>query len=421
MATNEPKYVTEPILTYYDAKIKKYIDEKAIQPQVELERRLDAVEKEAAVNATNITAHREELDDLEQDVRDLRAAIENSCGGSGNCYVTKEYVDSAIETAIDSLNIPDTDNLVTKDELNSALEELPTEEDLKRLTEVVANVEASLEEKANREDIPSLEGLATEQFVTEAIAAIPPVDLSDYARKTDVPSIEGLASETYVDEKVASIDIPEVPTKVSELENDAGYITQHQDISHLATKTEVNNLSSVTSKVKYEVLPVDNMIVGYNDNEVRINTENIELVKQTSGATADVNGYYVGFKAYAPEGCVAFRESLDSTPTLEDTTIFTFDDEFAGTDEFGRKYSIVWLKAATYDEASATWINYGLSATAEKCLGYYYTVEWLDESNKVISSDCIRIVFTNDAYHYSDVSDAVNRRLQNITTNIENT
>lgn len=169
MATNEPKYVTEPILTYYDVKIKKYIDEKAVQPQVELERRLDSVEKEAAINATNITAHREELDDLEQDVRDLWAAIENSGGG---CGVTKEYVDTAIETAIDSLNIPDTNSLVTKDELSSALEELPTEEDLKRLTEFVANVEASLEEKADREDIPSIVGLASEIYVDEKVTAL---------------------------------------------------------------------------------------------------------------------------------------------------------------------------------------------------------------------------------------------------------
>lgn len=34
--------------------------------------------------------------------------------------------------------------------------------------------------------------------------------------------------------------IPTVPTNVSEFTNDAGYITQHQDISNLATKAEVN-------------------------------------------------------------------------------------------------------------------------------------------------------------------------------------
>ena len=37
------------------------------------------------------------------------------------------------------------------------------------------------------------------------------------------------------------VEIPVVPTKVSAFQNDAGYLTQHQDISNLATKTELNN------------------------------------------------------------------------------------------------------------------------------------------------------------------------------------
>ena len=43
-----------------------------------------------------------------------------------------------------------------------------------------------------------------------------------------------------------NIDKIKVPTKVSELSNDAGYLTQHQDISNLATKSEV---SAVENKI----------------------------------------------------------------------------------------------------------------------------------------------------------------------------
>lgn len=49
----------------------------------------------------------------------------------------------------------------------------------------------------NKPEIPSIDGLASEQYVQDEIG------------KIDIPSVEGLASETYVDEKVASIDIPE--------------------------------------------------------------------------------------------------------------------------------------------------------------------------------------------------------------------
>lgn len=67
----------------------------------------------------------------------------------------------------------------------------------------------------------SLEGLATEKFVEEQIAAIPPVDLTPYTTKEE---IEGLATETWVESK--------------------GYLTEHQDISGLATKEEVTESSN---------------------------------------------------------------------------------------------------------------------------------------------------------------------------------
>lgn len=55
-------------------------------------------------------------------------------------------------------------------------------------------------------------------------------DYNDLSNKPTIPSVAGLASETYVNEKVAAIVIPEVPTKVSELENDKGYLTEHQSL-----------------------------------------------------------------------------------------------------------------------------------------------------------------------------------------------
>ena len=64
-------------------------------------------------------------------------------------------------------------------------------------------------------------------------------DYNDLSNKPTIPSIEGLASETYVNEKVAAIVIPEVPTKVSELENDKGYLTEHQSLAEYAKKTEI--------------------------------------------------------------------------------------------------------------------------------------------------------------------------------------
>lgn len=97
-----------------------------------------------------------------------------------------------------------------------------------------------------------LTGYATETYVDEKIAS---VDVSK--------QLEDYAKKEYVDEKVASVDVsdqlteyakkdelfskdyndlinkPIIPTKVSEFENDAGYLTEHQNLDAYATKDYV--------------------------------------------------------------------------------------------------------------------------------------------------------------------------------------
>lgn len=75
---------------------------------------------------------------------------------------------------------------------------------------------------------------------------------NDLTNKPSIPSIVGLASEDYVDEKVGAVTvesigalpittvIPTVPTNVSAFTNDAGYLTTHQNLDGLATETYVD-------------------------------------------------------------------------------------------------------------------------------------------------------------------------------------
>lgn len=69
-------------------------------------------------------------------------------------------------------------------------------------------------------------------------------DYNDLSNKPAIPSVEGLASETYVNEKVAAIVIPEVPTKVSELENDKGYLTEHQSLEGYAKTADLSTVAT---------------------------------------------------------------------------------------------------------------------------------------------------------------------------------
>lgn len=45
----------------------------------------------------------------------------------------------------------------------------------------------------------------------------------------------------------------EIPTNVSELNNDSGYLTEHQDISHLALKSEIPQVDTSNLATKEEL------------------------------------------------------------------------------------------------------------------------------------------------------------------------
>ena len=103
---------------------------------------------------------------------------------------------------------------------------------------------------SNKADKSDLEGLATESYVITKVAEaklegsdivipvqdvkvngqtvikdmIADIDLTPYAKSEDVPSIEGLATEQWVTDK--------------------NYLTQHQDITHLAEKSELPTKTS---------------------------------------------------------------------------------------------------------------------------------------------------------------------------------
>ena len=95
---------------------------------------------------------------------------------------------------------------------------------------------------------PELTGYATETFVANSIAAIPPVDLSGYATKNEV-SAANYATETYVDESIAAIpptDLTDYATIefVNQAIADSGI-----DLSSYATKTEVDTKISNLSNI----------------------------------------------------------------------------------------------------------------------------------------------------------------------------
>lgn len=162
-------------------------------------------------------------------------------------------------------------------------------------------------------------------------------------------------------------------------------------------KKTLDAIPSVYVARKYEVAykPVGTL-VDYREKEIRVMIPaDTKFELQNSGENADANMYYIGFKAYAPNGAVSFKEDL--AETISDEEMYYFEGEFAGVDAQGRCYSVVWLPVAA--NADGSWTYYGASSDEGHYIGWFYSVEWFDASGKKIGSDTIRINLSNEDCH----------------------
>ena len=198
-------------------------------------------------------------------------------------YYTKDETDSLIDTAVQNIDLS---SYATKVEL----ENYDTSEQVDAKINAIEIPEIDLSDYAKKSDIPDVSRFITEirsEYVTETelnakgyltehqslegyakTTDIP--DVSGFALKSEIPSVEGLATETYVQEKIAAIpevdlssyalksEIPTVPTKTSDLTNDSGFITSADipevDLSNYALKTEIPDVSAFQTQEQVNAL-----------------------------------------------------------------------------------------------------------------------------------------------------------------------
>lgn len=231
----------------------------------------------------------------------------------------------------------------------------------------------------------------------ETVILEPGMPEAEVASKIEAAVTE---SKAYADEKVDAA----VEEKVAE-----------------AIDSAVAEVKNSFQAEEYEIsYKPEGTIVDYRDKEIRVlcPTETVFNL-QNSGAGADPNLYYIGFKAYAPsDEVVSFKEDL--AKAIADETMYYFEDnDFAGVDEDGRKYSIAWLPVAKYDEATATWTYYGANSNEDEYIGWYYSVEWYDTDGVMVASDCIRINLTNETCHSAIEPFYMSDALGEVDTKIE--
>ena len=172
---------------------------------------------------------------------------------------TKKYVDDSITNVYVDLT-----DYYTKTEVDA---KIPSK--LSQLTDDVGYAKST--------DIPDVSGFITsipDEYVTETELNAKGYltehqSLSEYAKKSElfskdyndltnkptIPSVEGLASTQYVDEKVAAIVVPSLDGYATEQWVEGkGYLTQHQSLADYSTTTQVQSM-------------IDTAIAGITDGE----------------------------------------------------------------------------------------------------------------------------------------------------------
>lgn len=165
--------------------------------------------------------------------------------------------------------IPNVSNFATKSDVSNSVSEV------EKKIPSVANLATKQELTAVEQKIPIVSGFATKQELNIVQSSIP--DTTGLATKVELSNVAANIPETYLEvanlgdgsltiinnkgESViftpstggGAVDsvngqtgtvVLDIPTKVSELENDSGYLTSHQDISNLATKVELQTVEN---------------------------------------------------------------------------------------------------------------------------------------------------------------------------------
>ena len=156
--------------------------------------------------------------------------------------------------------------------------------------------------------IPSIEGLASEEYVDSAIENIPKIDLSEYATKEELHEHENEnILDSITEEKINSwnnksnfdgdynnlTNKPNIPTHTSELENDSNFISEIP--SEYITETELENtINNIEKTVSSNMQPTDdNVTLWVNTSEdettavTRINDETV--ASNTTWSSEKVN------------------------------------------------------------------------------------------------------------------------------------
>ena len=223
-------------------------------------------------------------------VSEAQATAKDAKDAADAAQIAADAASAAVESIEGKADKSEVDALAievaTKANAND-VEKLVENIDKKADIEIVENLSQTVEEKADK------------SVVKELSDKVDAIKFDDYALKSEIPSIDGLATESFVSGEIAKIEIPAVPTKVSELENDANYLTEHQDITGKQDKIEdLDTIRSLANSALQEV-PAEYVTETELESKGYLTSEDADLKYAPIGSEGvDLSSYatkeYVG-------------------------------------------------------------------------------------------------------------------------------
>ena len=261
-------------------------------------------------------ATKEEVTNLSESVaRDLENVVDVDLTG----YATEQWVESQGYLK----EHQDISNLATKTELTEAKNNL--QGNITSLSESVARdiANVSVPEGVATEAWVQSQDYASKTYVNDAVSSSS-VDLTGYATETWVQNqgyltehqdISGLATKTELTEAknnlqgnitslsesvardIANVDVDLTGYATEQWVQNQGYLTEHQDISNLATKTELNDTKNILQSDM--VTLSGSMAKSIEDSAIAIGTEiqNKDYASKTyvndavASSSVDLTGY----------------------------------------------------------------------------------------------------------------------------------
>ena len=158
-----------------------------------------------------------------------------------------------------------------------------------------------------------LTGYATETYVQEQIDAIPEPDLRGYALKTDIPKkVSDLTNDAgYL------TSVPEEYITETEL-NAKGYLTEHQDLSDYALKTDVPSVEGLATKTYVDdavaAVDVSEQLKDYAKSaDVYTKTE-VNNKTDALSSSISTNATSISSLSNTVEGLQSTVNSIDTSP-----------------------------------------------------------------------------------------------------------